>query len=265
VPPDRDAQVLAAGAGAGAIVLTGLAVLAGLRTTARPARWAKLVVMLAGAAACSAAVVVVATSETEMPVLHFAASAVAVLLVGVWETRRYARITPGVRILGYLLVAATVIGLCMVGRISLPESSTQAEWMVTAALNVAEWLLAAMLLVGLVFVVVLVPALVLGLWVGRGVEPAGRQSLETARLAVVGSSALFAVLSLVLWSVVADVAGRALTDFLYLPVLLGRGYRSVEIFLDDRMQELGRVFTPLVVAFLGLGSATLLVLVPSLG
>jgi hypothetical protein len=265
VPPDRDAQVLAAGAGAGAIVLTGLAVLAGLRTTARPARWAKLVVMLAGAAACSAAVVVVATSETEMPVLHFAASAVAVLLVGVWETRRYARITPGVRILGYLLVAATVIGLCMVGRISLPESSTQAEWMVTAALNVAEWLLAAMLLVGLVFVVVLVPALVLGLWVGRGVEPAGRQSLETARLAVVGSSALFAVLSLVLWSVVADVAGRALTDFLYLPVFLGRGYRSVEIFLDDRMQELGRVFTPLVVAFLGLGSATLLVLVPSLG
>jgi hypothetical protein len=260
VPPDRDAQALAAAAGAGAIVLTGLAVLAWLRTTARPARWAKLLVMLAGAAACS-----VAVAETEMPVLHFAASAVAILLFGVWATRRYSRITPGVRILGYLLVAATGIGVCVVGRILLPVSSTQAEWMVTAALNVAEWLLAAMLLVGLVFVAVLVAALVLGLWVGRGVEPAERRSLETARLAVVGSSALFAVLSLVLWSVVADVAGRALTDFFYLPVLLGRGYRSAEIFLDDRMQELGRVFTPLVLTFLGLGSATLLVLVPSLG
>ena len=265
VPPDRDAQALAAAAGAGAIVLTGLAVLAWLRTLARPARWAKLLGMLAGAAACSVAVAVVAMAETEMPVLHFAASAVAILLFGVWATRRYSRITPGVRILGYLLVAATGIGVCVVGRILLPVSSTQAEWMVTAALNVAEWLLAAMLLVGLVFVAVLVAALVLGLWVGRGVEPAERRSLETARLAVVGSSALFAVLSLVLWSVVADVAGRALTDFFYLPVLLGRGYRSAEIFLDDRMQELGRVFTPLVLTFLGLGSATLLVLVPSLG
>jgi hypothetical protein len=249
VPPDRDAQALAAAAGAGAIVLIGLAVLAWLRTPARPARWAKLLVMLAGAAACAVAVAVVAMAETEMPVLHFAASAVAILLFGVWATRRYSRITPGVRILGYLLVAATGIGVCVVGRILLPVSSTQAEWMVTAALNVAEWLLAAMLLVGLVFVAVLVAALVLGLWVGRGVEPAERRSLETARLAVVGS----------------DVAGRALTDFFYLPVLLGRGYRSAEIFLDDRMQELGRVFTPLVLTFLGLGSATLLVLVPSLG
>ena len=38
-----------------------------------------------------------------------------------------------------------------------------------------------------VFVAVQVAALVLGLWLGLGVDGAARQSLETARLAVVGS------------------------------------------------------------------------------
>ncbi|HEX5531047.1 MAG TPA: hypothetical protein VFZ82_15880, partial [Methylomirabilota bacterium] len=264
VSPDRQGEMLAALCGVAAIVLTGLAVLAWLRGASLAARSAMLVALLAGGFACAGAAVVALRAETEVPVVHFGVSALAVALLGAWLVERYARITPGVRALGHVVVAGTVIGLCVDGRALLPASSTQVEWMVTAALNVAEWLLAAMLLIWAVFVAVQVVALGLGLGLGRGVDPAARRSLDTSRLALVGSSALFAVLSLVLWSVVSYIAGRALTDFLYLPVLLGRGYRSAEIFLDGRTRDLGTFFTPLVVAFAALGLATLLVLVPSL-
>ena len=264
VSPDQQGEMLAALCGVAAIVLTGLAVLAWLRGASLAARSAMLVALLAGGFACAGAAVVALRAETEVPVVHFGVSALAVALLGAWLVERYARITPGVRALGHVVVAGTVIGLCVDGRALLPASSTQVEWMVTAALNVAEWLLAAMLLIWAVFVAVQVVALGLGLGLGRGVDPAARRSLDTSRLALVGSSALFAVLSLVLWSVVSYIAGRALTDFLYLPVLLGRGYRSAEIFLDGRTRDLGTFFTPLVVAFAALGLATLLVLVPSL-
>jgi hypothetical protein len=106
--------------------------------------------------------------------------------------------------------------------------------------------------------------MVLGLWLGRGADRAARQSLETSRLAVVGSTALFVVLSLMLWSVIGNVVGRQLTDFLYLPVIFGAGYRSGEIYLDARVQIFGGFFTPLVLAFTVLASITVLVLAPSL-
>src|SRR5262249_57707697 len=82
-------------------------------------------------------------------------------------------------------------------------------------------------------------ALVLGLWLGLGVDAAARRSLDTARLAVVGSAALFTVLSLVLWSVLSYVVGRELTGFTYLPVIFRGTYRSAEDFLDDRIQTVG--------------------------
>jgi hypothetical protein len=109
-----------------------------------------------------------------------------------------------------------------------------------------------------------VAALGLGLWLGWGADPAVKRSLDTARRAVVGSTVLFGVLSLVLWSVIGDIAGHALSDFSYLPVIFSRGYRTANIFLDDRIEHLGRFLTPLVLAFAGLASAALLVLVPSL-
>jgi hypothetical protein len=78
-------------------------------------------------------------------------------------------------------------------------------------------------------------------------------------------SAFFAVLSLVLWSVVSFVAGRAVPkDLFYLPILFPGTYRSVEIFFEDRVQSLGGFFTPLVLAFTLLVAAALLVLLPSL-
>ncbi len=264
VSPDQQGQLLAALFAVGAIGLTALAALAWLRGTSPVARWAKLLVLLAAALACSVAVVVALRAETELPKMHFGASALAIAVLGAWLIERYSRVTHGVRVLGHLLVAATVIGLCLDGRALLPHVSTQAEWMLTAAFNVGEWLLAAILLVWAVYVAVQIAALVLGLWLGRGVDHAARQSLDTSRLAVVGSTALFAVLSLVLWSVISYVVGPQVKDFYYLPVIFSSGYRSGEIFLDARIQTLGGFFTPLVLAFMVLASATLLVLTPSL-
>jgi hypothetical protein len=264
VSPEQQRQLLAALFAVGAVVLTAVAALAWLRETSAAARWVKLLGLLAAGLACAVVVVVALRAETELPVMHFGAGALAIAVLGAWLIERYARVTHGVRVLGHLLVAATVIGLCVDGRALLPHVTTQAEWMLTAALNVAEWLLAAILLIWAIYVVVQTVALILGLWLGRNVDRAARQSLDTSRLAVVGSTAFFAVLSLVLWSVVGYVAGNQLNDFNYLPVMFGRGYRSAQIFLDDRIKTFGGFFTPLVLAFTMLASATLLVLAPSL-
>ena len=78
------------------------------------------------------------------------------------------------------------------------------------------------------------------------------------------STALFAMLSLVLWSVVSYVAGHALNDLNYQGVVFSNGNRSAAIFLDDRVQSLGGFFTPLVFAFTLLAAAGLLVLAPAL-
>ncbi|MFL6566402.1 MAG: hypothetical protein ACJ8G5_15810, partial [Burkholderiales bacterium] len=115
-----------------------------------------------------------------------------------------------------------------------------------------------------VFILVQIAALLLGGWLGRGTDGAAKASLHTARLGLVGSSSLFVVLSLVLWSVVSYVAGRALEKLPYEPILLGSGYRSADIFLEERVQTLGAFFTPLVLALLLAFAAALLVLLPSL-
>jgi hypothetical protein len=136
--------------------------------------------------------------------------------------------------------------------------------MLVAALNVGEALLVGVLLAWAAFVAVQIATLLLGLWLGRGCDPAGRASLHTSRLLLVGSSGLFALLTLVLWSVVSYLAGRALSDFLYLPVLFPGTYRSVDIFFDDRVHSLGAFFTPLVGAFALVIGAALMVVLPSL-
>src|SRR5262245_15714469 len=196
--------------------------------------------------------------------MHFGAGLLAVAVLGIWLIERYSRVTRGIRWLGHALVAATTIGLGVAGRALLPRVSSQFEWMLTAAFTVGECLLAAMLVVGAVYVVVQTAALVLGLWLAFGVDGAARRSLDTARLALFGSAALFTVLSLVLWSVLSYVVGRELTGFIYLPVLFGGTYRSPEHFLDDRIRTVGGFFTPLMLAFTVLASLALLVLGPSL-
>jgi hypothetical protein len=261
VSPDQARQMLPALFAVCAIVLTALASLSWLHEASSRVRWAKLLLLLAAAVV---AVLVTWNARWELVKMHFGAGLLAVAVLGIWLIERYARVARGVRGLGHVLVAATVIGLCVAGGAVLPQVSSQFEWMLTAAFAVGEWLLAAMLGVGAVYVVVQTAALVLGLCLGLGVDGAARRSLDTARLAVVGSTALFAVLSLVLWSMFGYVVGRQLSGFLYLPAIFRGTYRSGEIFLDDRVQTFDGFFTPLMLAFTVLGSVTLLVLAPSL-
>jgi hypothetical protein len=264
VAPELQAQLLAAVFGLGSFVLVSLTVLTWLRKPRGIARAARLALLIAAAAASLATAIVAASSEDLMPTLYFGASAVGAGLLGAWLVERYSGVTLGVRLLGHIVVVATVVLLCVDGQWQLPYVTTQQEWMLVAALNVGEWLLAGVLLVWTALVTVQTVALSLGLWLGRGADDATRASLATARVALVGSSGLFVVLSLVLWSVIGVVTTNALNDLLYEPVVFGEGYRSAAIFLDERVKSLGAFFTPLVVAFTLLGAAALLVLLPSL-
>ena len=264
VPPEQQGQLLAALFGVGAIAMAALGTLAWLHGTTVLARWMKLLLLLTGAVASLAAAVVSLLAEGWIAMIYFVAGVLAIALLGAYLIERYARVTRGVRVLGHLLVAATVIMLCVEGRDLLPHVTTQREWMLTAALHVGELLFAAVLLVWAVFVFVQIAALLLGLWLGRAADSHVKASLHTARLTLVVSTALFAILSLVLWSVVSYVAGLALNDLYYEPTIFGSGYRSAAIFLDERVHSLGAFFTPLVFAATLLGAAGLLVLAPSL-
>jgi hypothetical protein len=263
VHPDLRAQLLAAALGVGAVALTGIAWLAWLRTSG-PARWMKLALLLALAAAGLALALFALVAYWWVPRMYFAASALGVGLLGWYLAERYSGVTPGVRWLGRAVVLGTVAALCADGMAILSHVDSLKEWMVTAALHVAEWLLAGVLLSFAAFVAVQIAALVLGLWLGRGCDRAARASLHTSRLFLVGSSGLFAVLSLVLWSVVSFVAGRPLTDFNYTPLIFGRGYPSIENFLEDRVKDLGGFFTPLVFAVALVVAAAFVVLLPCL-
>jgi hypothetical protein len=264
VSPDQQGQLLAALFAASAVALAALGVLAWIRGASLARRYARLALLLAAALACALASAAALIAKTDVPRVYFGASALGIAVLGFWLIERYSRITPGVRVAGHLLVGATVIGLAVDGLALVPHVTTPVEWMLTAALNMGEWLLAAILLIWAIYIAMQAAALVISLWLSRGVDQAAGQSLDTSRLAVVGSTAFFAMLSLVLWSVIAGFAGRQLEDLNYLPVLFGRGYRSAAIFLTDRIQTVGALFTPLVFAFTALTSAALLVLAPSL-
>jgi hypothetical protein len=264
VAPELQGQLLAAAFGMAAVVLTALAGLAWLRDLSGLRRWVKLLVLLAAALAGVGAAFFALTAEEWVPRLYFAAGAVAVTLLGAYLVERYSGVTQGVRVLGHLVVVAAVAALCIDGVLLLENVTTQFEWMVTAALHVTEGLLAGELLAWAAFVLVQIAAVLLGGWLGRGGDGAAKASLHTARLGLIGSSSLFVVLSLVLWSVVSYVAGRALDKLPYHPILFGTGYRSAEIFLEERVQTLGAFFTPLVLALLLGFAAALLVLLPSL-
>ena len=100
--------------------------------------------------------------------------------------------------------------------------STSYEWMLTSALNAGEYLLAALLFAWALLAIVQIAALLLGfVLAGRG-EPAVVASLATARIGMVVSTALFTILSLVLWSVIAYVVGLTLEDFLFMPLLFSQ-------------------------------------------
>ena len=265
VPEVQRGQLLGALFGIGTLVLAALAVFAWLHGHTLAKRWWATLVLLAAAIASLTMSIVASSPEIWWTHrLYFGACVLAVALLGAYLIERFARVTHGVRVFGHLLVIATAIALCAEGWRVMSDVTTAFEWMVVAALHVGEGLFAMMLLVWAAFVVVQIAALLLGFWLGRSGSAAVQNSLHTARLALVASTALFALLSLVLWSVIAYVAGLALHDLPYMPALFGSGYRAVPFFFDARLQNLGGLFTPLVLAFGLLASLALLVLAPSL-
>jgi hypothetical protein len=264
VSPDLREQLLAAAGGSAAIALAALAALAWLRGAPGAARWVKALALIAAAVASLWAAVYALVDPYPVQLMYFGAGVIGVVLLGSYLVERYSGVAQGVRVLGHLIVLASAVPLAVRGWNLTAQVSTVPEWMITAALNVAEWQLALLLVVWALFVALEVAALMLGFALGRGRDAAQRASLHTSRLALVGSSSLFVVLSLVLWSVVGFAAGRAVPrDILYTPLLLGRGYRSVEIFLEDLLKSLGAFFTPLVALFGLLAAAALLVALPS--
>jgi len=106
--------------------------------------------------------------------------------------------------------------------------------------------------------------LLLGFWLGRAGDPDVGASLATARIGMVVSTALFAVLSLVLWSVISYVAGLAFEDFEFMPVVFTRAYMTPGHFFDLQVTDVGALFTPLMALISVIGGGVVVALAPSL-
>ena len=264
--PQAQGQLLAALFGAGGVVLAALGVMGWLRARTAAVRSALVLVFSLLALASLVLAAFLLNTGAWLPHIYFGATALVTALVGSWLIERYSGVARGVRLPGHVLVIATTLGVCVAAYHRLHEVTTQFEWMIVSALNTAEYLIAAALLVWAVFVTIQILALLLGLWLGRDVDAAGKASLHTARLALVGSSGLFAVLSLVLWSVISYLTSHsnAMGEVRYASPIFGGIYSSAAIFVQARIESLGAFFTPLVVAFTLAMSAALLVLLPAL-
>ena len=264
--PEAQGQLLAALFAAVGVVLAAFAVMGWLRARTAAARSALVLVFSLLAMASLVLAAFLLNTEVWLPHVYFGATVLVTALVGSWLIERYSGVARGVRLPGHVLVIATTLGVCVAAYHRLHEVTTQFEWMIVSALNTAEYLIAAALVVWAVFVTIQILALLLGLWLGRNVDAAGRASLHTARLALVGSSGLFAVLSLVLWSVISYVTSHsnAMGEVMYASPIFGGTYGSAAIFVQARIESLGAFFTPLVVAFTLAMSAALLVLLPAL-
>ena len=264
VPVERHGTLLAALYGASALVLSTLAIFAWLRRPAEAAGVFKFAGLLILAVGCLTLTLYLLWLGFGDPNLYFGSCVLVVALLGAYVIERYAKVSSGVRIAGHILVATMVVMLVVAGRYSLASSTTVHEWMLTSAMRAGEVLFALLLLIWAAFIVVQISGLVLGFWLVRGANERVKATMHTARLMLIVSSGLFAVLSLVLWSALVYVAGMALGDVRFSSLIFDPGYWSVANFLDARIQALGGFFTPLVFAAMLVGVAVVLVMAPSM-
>ena len=264
VPPERQGTVLAALFGISSVVLTTLTVFTWLRRPASRSLALKPIMFLTSGVVCLALALYLLWRGDWVPHLYFVSCVSVTALLGVFAIEKYAKISNGVRIAGHMLVAAMVITLALVAQRSRPFISTVSEWMLTSVLHAGEVLFALLLFVWAMFTIVQIVALLLGFWLGSTSSVRVKTSLHTARLMLIISSGLFAVLSLVLWSTVTYVAGVALGDLQFSSLIFDSGYWSAARFLDIQIQELGGFFTPLVFAAMLVGVAVVLVMAPSI-
>ncbi|GMV56979.1 MAG: hypothetical protein AMXMBFR72_01000 [Betaproteobacteria bacterium] len=264
VPPAQHRFVLALGGGVGAVALAILALLAAQRANGAVAKSRAALPWVAAAAAATAIALTAIAAPGAIAELYFATAILLTAAVGLLLVRRYGETVRGVRSFGFAAVAAAAVLLAVDAARMRAHVATLYEWMLTAALHAGEYLLAALLSAWAVLALVQIAALVLGFALARSAERELAASLATARIGMVVSTALFALLSVVLWSVLAYVTGLALKDLLFEPAVFGSGYRSAAIFFEAQVQDVGGLFTPLL-ALAGLvGGIVLVALAPSL-
>jgi hypothetical protein len=262
VPAEQQHLLLAGAALAAAAILIGLALFAYFQPKA--ARRSLAVPLALGALACLLTAAAVFRTEQGFPKLYVVAIAVGLVGVGVALVRLYGRLAQDVRGVGYAAIAALLGLLIYWAERDLPQSATMAEWMVATALHSGEVLLVALLVAWTVLVCVQMAAVLLGFVLARSADERIVQSIITARIGMVVSTALFASLSLVLWSMIVAVAGPALDDLLFEPALLGEGYRRAQFFLEQQVRSVGALFTPLILFGSAIGIAALVALAPAL-
>ncbi len=263
VPSEQQGTLLTALYGISSVVLATLTVFTWLRRSATASVPLKPLLLLIGSVGCFVLALYFVWRGDWVPYYYFASSVLVTAMLGIFVIEQYAKISNGVRIIGYILVATMVLTLALVAQWSLPYITTMSEWMLTSALHAGEVLFALLLLIWALFILVQIMALLLGFWLGRKGKASVQTSLHTARLMLIISTGMFAVLSLVLWSTVTNVAGAALGDLSFSPLIFDKGYWSAARFLDARIQGLGGFFTPLVFAAMLLSVAVVLVMAPS--
>jgi hypothetical protein len=262
VPPSQHAFLLGFGGALAALVLTVMGLLAAQRQHAPGAGLRAALPWVVAAAIC-AAIAIAAASTVGPGTLYFGTAVLAVLALGAVILRRYGETVRGVGWVGAAALLA-LAGLLLWHAIqTYGHATTVYDWMLTAALATGEYLLAALLVAWALLVIVQTAALSIGFALARHAQPEVAATLATARIGMVVSTALFAILSLVLWSIIATVSGLALKDLLYAPEILGNGYRSGAIFFEAQVEDVGTLFTPLMALIGVIGALVLVALAPS--
>ncbi|MCI1191752.1 hypothetical protein MOJ79_07845 [Calidifontimicrobium sp. SYSU G02091] len=264
VPHEHAQLLLALGGGVAAVVLAIAAWLATQRAEPATAALARALPSLAAALA-GAGIAATALLDPTPPVTLYALTAgLAMLAVGAALLQRYVRTVRGAGAVGVAVLAATAALLLWHGRRDFAHATTLREWMLATLLHVGEALLVALLVVWGVLVVVQMAALALSFALARA-GGAVAASLATARIALSVSTALFVMLSLLLWSVVAYVGGFALADLRFEPALLVAGaYPSGAAFLEAQVRDVGALFTPLMALAGVVGTVAVVAVAPSL-
>jgi hypothetical protein len=264
VPPEQHRFLLGLGGGVAAVALAVWAMLASQRAEGSTARALSALPWVAGAVVCAAIAVMAVAVPNLLGWLYLGTAALMMTVIGALLVLRYGRTVRSVVPLGIVVVLATAVLLAVNAARVLPHVTSVYEWMLTAALNTGEYLLAALLTAWAALVLVQMAALLLGFAMARKSDMAVAATLATARIGMVVSTALFALLSVVLWSVLAYVAGLGLKDLLFFPFVFGSGYRSAAIFFEAQVQDVGSLFTPLLALAGVIGVITLVALAPSL-
>ena len=264
VPEDQQPFVLEIGGGVIALILLAFTPVVWLRADGHAARLrASVAWLFAGVAFGSVAIASARRPEYVIDIYFYTAAALTVA-AGALLLRRYAETVRGIRLIGIALLLSLAILLVTIAVRTRSEMSTPYEWMLTTALNAGEYLLAGLLIAWALLAIVQIVALLLGFMLASRGDSAVAASLTTARIGMVVSSALFAILSLVMWSVISYVAGLTLEDFLFMPVVFTPAYRSAAIFFESQVTDVGTLFTPLMGLIGVIGAIVLVALAPSL-